>query len=213
MSSEIPLLVFAKAPIAGKVKTRLHTHCTPQQCAEIAQILLQESVYKVSEHWPGHVYLSVWLDRDHDFIQTICAQYEIGLIDQCAGDLGTKMQHTFESYGYPAAIMGADAPHMEPRELNRAYKILQRGASTIGKAKDGGYYFIGLSNPAPQLFSNMRWGHNRVFAETMNRAEQINLELTPLNALRDVDEWADVLAAAKQLPQLADYLQRTGLHS
>ena len=213
MSSEIPLLVFAKAPIAGKVKTRLQTHCTPQQCAEIAQILLEESIKNVSEHWPGHIYLSVWLDRDHEFMQTICAKYEIDLVDQCAGDLGAKMQSAFETYGYPAAILGADAPHMQPRELERAYKILRQGESAIGEAKDGGYYFIGLSDPAPQLFSDMRWGHDQVLAETMVRAEKIKLELKPLEVLQDVDEWQDLLAAAQQLPPLADYLQQAGLLS
>ena len=211
MSSEIPLLLFAKAPIAGKVKTRLQSHCTPEQCAEIAKILLKESVKRVSEYWPGDVYLSVWLDKDHDFIKTICAEYAIAMTGQCAGDLGAKMQHALESFGYPAAIMGADAPHMAPSELERAHHLLQQGKSTIGISEDGGYYFIGLSKPSPQLFSDMRWGTDSVLEDTLSRAKQAQLELTPLESLQDVDDWDDLLAAAKQLSSLADYLQQAGL--
>ena len=211
MSSTIPLLLFAKAPIAGKVKTRLQTHCTPQQCAEIAKILLEASVKKVSECWPGDIYLSVWLDRDHDFIKTLTAKYEIGITEQCAGDLGDKMHHALETFGYPAAVMGADAPHMKPKELDRAHQLLQQGRSTIGVSEDGGYYFIGLSNPASQIFKHMRWGNEQVLAETMLRAEQIDLELTPLEVLQDVDEWPDLIAAAAQLPPLAAYLHSAGL--
>lgn len=211
MSTDIPLLLFAKAPIAGKVKTRLQTHCTPTQCAEIAQILLHESIKKISRYWPGKIYLSLWLDKEHAFIKAMHDQYAIELTDQCAGDLGAKMQHAFESYGYSAAVMGADAPHIKPQELARAYDLLQQGKSAIGISEDGGYYLLGLSQPAPQLFTNMAWGTDQVLSETLNRAKQSKLELTHLDSLHDVDEWPDLLQAAKQIPQLAEYLEQARL--
>jgi len=210
MSINIPLLLFAKAPIVGQVKTRLQPHCTPEQCVEIAKTLLHESVKTISEHWPGKFYLSVWLDKEHDFIQTICEQYSVELTDQCEGDLGAKMQHAFSSFGYPAAIIGADVPHVKP-QLNRAYRLLQQGESPIGVSEDGGYYFIGLSKPAPHLFNEMVWGNEQVLAETLSRAERANLELTPLDSLQDVDVWDDLLLAAKQLPPLAECLKKMDL--
>lgn len=211
MSSAIPLLLFAKAPIAGKVKTRLQTHCSPAQCAAIAQILLSESVKRIIEDWPGKIYLSVWLDKEHTFIRTLCEQYGIELTDQSPGDLGAKMHHALESFGYPGAIIGADAPHMKPTELHRAHSLLLEGKSVVGVSQDGGYYFIGLSKSQPQLFNDMPWGSAEVLPETLRRARSLNLELTPLDPLRDVDEWQDLLLAAKQLPALAEYLQQQGL--
>ena len=57
----------------------------------------------------------------------------------------------------------------------------------------------------------MRWGTDSVLEDTLSRAKQAQLELTPLESLQDVDDWDDLLAAAKQLSSLADYLQQAGL--
>ena len=57
----------------------------------------------------------------------------------------------------------------------------------------------------------MRWGPDSVLEDTLSRAKQAQLELTPLESLQDVDDWDDLLAAAKQLSSLADYLQQAGL--
>jgi len=88
--SDIPLLLFAKAPIAGKVKTRLQSHCSPEQAATIAEILLEESIVKATQAWPGEVFISVGLDIDHAFLQKMARQYPIKLTMQCDGDLGDR---------------------------------------------------------------------------------------------------------------------------
>ena len=77
---DIPLFLFAKAPIAGKVKTRLQSDCNADQAAEIAKVLLEESIIKAKEHWPGKLYLSVALDIDHPFLQKMLTKYSICLL-------------------------------------------------------------------------------------------------------------------------------------
>ena len=104
--SEIPLVLFAKAPIAGKVKTRLQSHCSATQAAQIAQILLEESIKQTTKYWPGKVVLSVYLDSEHPFLTAMQDKYSLALSIQSHGDLGDKMLHAFETHGYPMAVMG-----------------------------------------------------------------------------------------------------------
>jgi len=211
MSAEIPLILFAKAPIAGKVKTRLRSHCSDQQAADIAERLMQASIQRACEAWPGKVYLSVWLDHDHPFFTEMLQEYPIEILHQCDGDLGEKMRDALESQGYPAGVMGCDAPHVSRDSLQSAYRELAQGRSVIGPALDGGYYLLGLAERADALFKNKPWGQNEVFAQTLLSANRLELELYHLDALNDVDEWPDLLEALEQLPTLKDYLEAQGL--
>jgi len=175
----IPLLLFAKAPIAGKVKTRLQSNCSAEQAAEIAKVLLEESIIKATGFWPGTVYLSVALDIDHVFLQEMLKKYSIELVSQAEGDLGAKMHHALESFGYPAAVMGCDAPHILGEDLKRAYSVLAEGKPVLGPSEDGGYYFLGLEKSQIKLFSKIEWGTSSVLKTTLKVAKEhnVNFEL------------------------------------
>jgi len=203
MNQTHPLLLFAKAPIAGKVKTRLQTHCSPQQAASIAKVLLEESLIQATTYWPGKVYLSVALDSEHPFLQEMCAKYPVELVMQCTGDLGQKMSGAFDDFGYPAAIMGCDAPHIKAQDLQLAYQCLTQAQCVLGPSNDGGYYFIGLASAYPALFKDIAWGSDSVLSSTLVCAEKEQIDFKMLSPLNDVDEWQDVESVAQQLPTLA----------
>ena len=211
MSLQIPLLLFAKAPVASKVKTRLQPQCSAEQSADIAKILLQETLRKATQFWPGKVYLSVWPDQQNEFLQRMADLYTVELITQDSGDLGEKMYLAFERYGYPAAIIGCDAPHIDPLTFVQAYKYLSKGKNVIAAAEDGGYYFIGLAQPAAELFANIEWGQDEVLTQTMHRAQQQAVDFVQLKTLNDIDVWQDVIGAVKKLPALQVYLQQQNL--
>lgn len=211
MSVNIPLLLFAKAPIAGKVKTRLMSHCSAQQAAAIAKLLIEASIQRVCDAWPGDIYLSSWLEQDHHFFQEMQKRYAIKITPQCEGDLGEKMRGALSSYGYPAAVMGCDAPHMTATSLSQAYEYLLNGEHVIGPSEDGGYYFLGLCDDADYLFQDMPWGTGFVLEQSLNCAQKNGLNFQPLEALNDVDEWGDLLSAAKKVPSLQVYLQAQNL--
>lgn len=211
MHADIPLLLFAKAPIAGKVKTRLTSHCSDQQAADLAKILIQASLEKVVAAWPGQVYLSVWLDQDHPFFGEMVNRYPIKMTSQCDGDLGEKMRHALANFGYPAAVMGCDAPHVSEVTLQQAYQKLASGQSVIGPAKDGGYYLLGLTRDADSLFIDKPWGGEKVLEQTLACAEQAELQLDLLDSLNDVDEWSDLLQLADSQAAIHDYLNKQDL--
>ena len=203
MKQDLPLMLFAKAPIAGKVKTRLQSHCSAEHAAKIAKVLLEESLIQATKYWPGKVILSVALDSEHPFLLSMCEKYSLELVVQCAGDLGQKMSATFDEFGYPAAIMGCDAPHIKAQDLQRAHQLLSAGQNVLGPSEDGGYYFIGLTSAQPVLFSGVEWGTSTVLETTLAHARKARVEFEMLSPLNDVDEWQDVQAVAKQLPNLA----------
>jgi len=202
----IPLIVFAKAPIAGQVKTRLQSHCSAQQAAEIAKLLLDECLSKVTAVWPGAIFLSVANDQQHPFILKMVDVYEVRLVQQSSGDLGEKMHSSFEEHGYPAAILGSDAPHISKAALLRSYEVLRSNANVIGPSEDGGYYLIGLSNPSGCLFEGMGWGQSTVLNSTLSMAENNSIVLEQLESLNDIDTWPDLMAAIDQLPTIKNYL-------
>jgi rSAM/selenodomain-associated transferase 1 len=206
-NSEIPLFLFAKAPIAGKVKTRLQPHCNAQQAADIAKILLEAAVQKCVAAWPGEVKLSVWLDREDNFLNSIAQRYSLDMVLQSEGDLGVKMQNTFDEHGYPAAIMGCDAPHVLSASLTRAYELLGQEKNVIAPSEDGGYYFIGLSQACSGLFEHIVWGAESVYMDTLANAKKQGLDHYSLPSLNDVDTWQDVLSVAKLIPSLDAYIK------
>jgi len=206
LDKQIPLLLFAKAPIAGKVKTRLTTHCSEHQAAEIAKILIDESLKVAVHYWPGRVLLSVWQQREHIFIKDMLRKYRVELHRQVSGDLGKKMHAAFASVGYPAAILGCDTPVIEPDSLAMTHSLLSDGSNAIGPSMDGGYYLIALSQPAPALFRDIEWGKSSVFSQSMNKARESNIDVEALPKNYDIDHWQDVLKASKQIPQLKQYL-------
>ena len=211
MPSQIPLVVFAKAPQAGSVKTRLHSHCSPAQAAEIAKILLQQTIEKTQAAWPGQILLSVWPNLQDPCLQQLAERYQLSMTTQANGDLGEKMAAAFERFGYPAAIIGSDAPHILGDSLVEAHDLLASGENVIGPSEDGGYYLLGLQQASPRLFADVAWGGDTVLATTLDGARQQNLKIEQIAPLNDVDTWADLVAVTDLIPQLREYLDRQKL--
>jgi len=200
--SGIPLILFAKAPVAGHVKTRLCSDCSPEQAASIASILLRASLRTAVQHWPDQVVLAAWPDTSNTSLKKLAHEFNVPLVAQCGADLGEKMHNAMQQAGFPCAVMGADAPHISRDSLVQAHQILQDGSNAIGPSTDGGYYLIGLGKSQPVIFKNIEWGSERVLEPTLKRANFLLLaELT------DIDYWSDVLTLAASLPELKQYLQ------
>lgn len=199
----IPLVLFAKAPVAGAVKTRLQPQCTAEQCADIASILLTETVRKACKYWPGNVVLAVWPDLQNPFLRHLADEYGLIMHQQVDGDLGEKMHASLLHFGYPAAVIGCDTPQISAADLQLAHQNLAEGLEVIGPSNDGGYYFLGLNNPAPDLFAQMPWGGNCVLSTTLDRALATGRTLQLLSCLNDIDTWQDLITS--ELPALQAY--------
>jgi len=203
------LVIFAKQPVPGKVKTRLAKHCGDEVAAEIASVLLTETIKLCAQAWPGPQTLYCWPDPNHDLFRQLADKYKIELESQCSGSLGDKMFDALltESKRYgSAAVMGTDVPHCSEKILRQAYGLLSAGKSVIGPASDGGYYFIGLQHPDKKLFAGLNWGGENVFDETLTRARDIGTSFDKLEVLRDIDNWQDLVNASLKVPGLKKFV-------
>ena len=203
------LILFAKQPRPGEVKTRLQPIYTPEQAAEIAACLVRATVELAVSAWPGEIYLYGSPDSEHAVFHELAGEFDIKLASQCPGDLGTKMlgalRDGVERHG-AAAVLGCDVPHCGWDVLDYANGRLARGHNALGPTEDGGYYFIGLQEGRSELFEGIDWGGCRVLAQTLQRAEDIGIDFDLLKVLRDVDTPSNLWCAAQKVESLKRFI-------
>jgi len=205
--SDYPLVLFAKVPQAGKVKTRLSPELSFNEAAEVAKTLLTETLKLSSDHWFGKVVLAVWPDDKDIFIQSLIDQFEIEVIVQSAGDLGTKMFNAMEQVGYPCAVMGCDVPHLAAEELHKAYDLLVKKQNIIGPTEDGGYYLLGLQSRQPKLFNKQLWGGTTVLESSLRVAAEKKFQFHQLDMMIDVDHYADLIKVSGEIESLQRFIK------
>jgi len=187
------LIIFAKAPVAGKVKTRLHPHYNTQQAARIHQQLLEFTVSNLCRLADVDVQLHCSPDQSHHFFQYLRAQYKITLNQQSDGDLGEKMSHALFNalLDYQSVILiGADVPALDANYVYTAFENLKTNPTVIAPAEDGGYVLVGLTKPQPTMFDHIEWGSSKVLQQTI---DQLSPEIPILlDTMWDVDRVEDV---------------------
>lgn len=210
MADERPrLILFARFPVAGKVKTRL----LPVLGAEGAAALHRRLVLRT-------------LRTAHALCQSQDVQLEIrfanGAADemqhwlgdgwlcrpQCEGDLGQRMAGAFaDSFreGSPATvIIGSDCPGLTLEILAAAFDALRRNAVVFGPAMDGGYYLIGLTQLVPEVFQGVAWGTESVLSQSQNILARLDRKPALLQPLDDLDRPED-LAGWKQVVEADEH--------
>lgn len=210
MTGDLPqpaLILFAKSPLSGRVKTRLMPELSADEAAQVAAVLVRTTVQQAAQNWPGPVSICVWPDHNHPLFASLAAQFLLTLSTQSNGDLGQKMFNALRMHtdqGLPAAILGCDVPQLPGGELRRAYELLQHGRNVIGPSRDGGYYLIGLQQTHPEVFKNVGWGGGGVMRQTMDAADRCGVHFHRLLEMVDVDSYQDLVIAAETVPEL-DY--------
>lgn len=193
MSNDKVLIIFAKAPVAGNVKTRLIPDYSPDQANIIHQQLLEYTVAGLNLIDGVDVQLHCSPDQNHNFFQYLKSQYNIKLLDQSSGDLGKKMSTALFNalLDYKKAVLiGADIPAIDKTYIQWAFTKLERNEAVLGPAEDGGYVLVGLTKPQPSMFDGIEWGVADVLQQTIDRmAPDIPLLL---DTLWDVDRVEDV---------------------
>lgn len=188
------VIVFARAPLAGQVKTRLAAHLGDARAARLHARLTAQALRLALASHCGPVELHA--TSRHRWFAHLATEYSIGLRLQRGRDLGERMAHAVrwalrrDPY---VLLIGADCPELAPRELARARRWLAGGADVVlAPAHDGGYALIGLTRPADFLFRDMAWGSERVYAETALRSRDAGWRLRALAPVGDIDRPEDL---------------------
>lgn len=205
------LMLFAKQPVAGEVKTRLQSDYMPLQVAQIAAFLIRASVQLATNSWPSEIYLYAAPDPNHVLFRELAQDFHIHLTPQVPGDLGQKMlqaMHEGIARSGAAGILGCDVPHCPWEIIEQAHEYLANGKCVLGPTEDGGYYFIGLQQLHPSLFEGITWGSSTVAEVTLARARRLGIGFEMLPVLSDIDTVENLWLAAQAFEPLRTCLYR-----
>ena len=188
--------VFAKAPIAGEVKTRLIPALGEQGAAALHRALVTRAIETAAEAAIGPVGLWCAPDAGDLFFRECSRRFGVTLIAQGEGDLGARMQRALAAMLSSAAralLVGSDVPAMTPDYLRAADAALAQGYDAVlGPAEDGGYVLIGLRRVVPDLFEHVRWSEPDVLAVTRTRIARLGWRHLELPTLWDLDRPEDL---------------------
>jgi len=191
-------MVFAKAPVPGRVKTRLVPALGERAAAELHRQLAERTLCTALAAGLGPVELWCAPGTDDAFFAACARQYGISLRAQGEGDLGIRMGRALEHAlmgGSSGLLIGSDCPVLTAEYLREAAAGLAGGNDAVfGPAEDGGYVLIGLARkPSAQLFEDIAWGTATVMQETRARLARLDWRWRELAALWDVDRPEDLL--------------------
>jgi len=191
----VQVLVIAKAPVAGRVKTRLCPPCTPAEAARLAAASLADTLEAVSALG---VRRTLVLDGSHP----VPAGWRV--VPQHGGDLGDRLAHAFADTaqpGWATLLVGMDTPQLTPDLLRNASTALEDGDAVLGPAADGGWWLLGLRDPRhAAALRDVAMSTPRTGEFTAEALRMRGLGIAAAPTLRDVDTATDALAVAGECP-------------
>jgi len=192
MRRETQLLVLAKTPVAGRVKTRLCPPLTPFEAAAVAEAALADTLEAVASTRADRRVLVL------DGAAGPWLPHGIEVIRQRGRGLDERLAHAFEDAGTPALLIGMDTPQVSASLLEHALASLAQTDAVLGPARDGGYWAIGLKRPDPNVFLGVPMSSSRTLACQRERLAALGLGVADLPTLTDVDTFEDASAVASE---------------
>lgn len=184
------LVVVAKAPLEGLVKTRLCPYLSPGEAAALYECLLSDIVTKMEEYQASEFWLAFAPGGEAYFRRTYP---ETRLLAQRGKDLGERLHHIFVDLfrmGYEEIIVAdSDSPTVPLSSIEEAYAKLneEKCDVVLGPSTDGGYYLIGLKHPTEGLFHDIPWSTEGVLGRTLKKAGDLGLKVALLSPAYDID--------------------------
>jgi rSAM/selenodomain-associated transferase 1 len=188
------LIIIAKYPEKGKVKTRIQGLSDGQR-TELYKKLLNQTMEKLSSIPGVDTFIAFAPDSSEDYFKG----FGVKLIPLHEGDLGVRMYKAFErvfSSGYQrAALAGADIPDLSPGIIQSAMDILSGLDLVFGPAEDGGYYLVGMRKLIKEVFENVPWSSDRTLEKSLDQSKKFNYSVGFTDTLNDIDTIDDVKRA------------------
>jgi rSAM/selenodomain-associated transferase 1 len=189
------LILFARTPQAGAVKTRLIPLLGEEGAAALHVHLIEHTLATARAAGIGRTELHCTPDCEHPYIRECAIRYGVSLASQAGGDLGARMACALNQAlerSRHAILIGSDCAVLTAQHLQEARQVLHEGAdAVIVPAEDGGYALIGLNRCDPRLFAGIAWGGAEVLNQTRNRLSELGWRWWELETLWDVDRPED----------------------
>jgi uncharacterized protein len=188
------VIVFAKAPVAGRVKTRMCPPCEPDQAARLAEAALVDTLdaargvrgvdrVLVLDGQPGS-----WVPPG------------FRIVPQRGAGMAERLAHAFDDIGTGGLLIGMDTPQLPTAALEAALRELLDADAVLGASVDGGWWAIGLRAPNAAVFTGVPMSTSFTHRAQLARLRGLGLRTSPLPPARDVDDFDDALAVATDAP-------------
>ncbi len=196
--SDPAIALFAKAPLAGRVKTRLVPPLTHEDAARIARASLEDTarliVAAVPYSW------TLFLDGEADpATQRLAEETGLAILPQRGDGLGARLKAAFRELRAQGAdrvlAIGSDSPTLDPERILEAAESLAVCDVALGPTEDGGYYLIGTRGERETVFEGIPWGSDGAAAATLERARAERLDVRLLAPWYDLDDMASLRRA------------------
>lgn len=194
------LIIFAKKPLPGTVKTRLSPPLTPEEAAALYGCMLEDSI-AMARTLSG-ITPFIFFQNDPgaaEYFETLAP--EILLFPQAGENLGERLENafagTFELGSTEIAVIGTDSPDLPSEYIFEAFSRLdyEQTDVVLGPADDGGYYLLGLKRVWEELFRGLPWSSRELLAASIERAKNLSLGVSLLPSWYDIDTEADLKRA------------------
>ena len=188
------LVIFLKAPMAGRVKTRLANGIGPSRAVSFYRQSTDILVKRLGSDLRWRTVLAVDPPAAAGRGWRHLWPPHLMRLEQGSGDLGQRLRHVLGGMPPgPVVIIGSDAPQVSRDHIARAFHLLGHHDAVAGPAADGGYWLIGLKRlrAAPGAFLNVRWSGEHALADTLASLPE-HFTICRLSVLRDVDEASDL---------------------
>ncbi len=192
------LIIFAREPIPGQVKTRLAASIGDNAAADMYETMLQDvlkAVRRLSE-----IDTVVFWACEEESLRRLAGRYRCRSRRQSPGDLGQRMQAAFEEMFADGCelccIIGSDAPDLPLSYIQEAFRLLEtpRTDVVLGPSRDGGYYLLGLRQVWEQFFIDIPWSRADVLERSLDAARDSGLMAALLPEWQDIDTLEDLEA-------------------
>lgn len=194
--SDCAVLIFAKAPRPGRVKTRLIPALGELGATRLYSELLRRQIEWISRQTPYAIELWVTPEEKHPLFQELSSEFVFSISLQEGGDLGERMGHAAEQSlqrHRRVLLLGVDCPALTAAHLRQAVSWLESGSDAVlGPAQDGGYVLLGLNGHHQALFEGHAWGGDDVAQTTRDAMTRIGWMWRELPALWDLDRPDDL---------------------
>ncbi|HEY3176475.1 MAG TPA: TIGR04282 family arsenosugar biosynthesis glycosyltransferase [Candidatus Polarisedimenticolia bacterium] len=201
------LVIYARPPVLGKVKTRLQPALTHAEGLALYEAMLADVIERAAGGRTDRA--TTFLAWSEACEPPASLKEVLGLVSverQVGGDLGERMAHTLQEKlrgGFGRVILvGADSPNLPLDYLRQAFEALREVDLVYGPADDGGYYLVGARRLHPRIFQTMPWGTDRVLAITRQRIKDGRISHRELPRWYDVDTPADLVRLWKDLQHM-----------
>ena len=196
MSRDHHLVVMAKQPVLGQVKTRLAASIGEEQALAVYERLLAITRNAIVR-WKGEAEIHVAGSPEpceHFAIPRATWHAQVG--EDLGARMSTAFQQAFERGAERVVLMGSDLPAVTSELIQEAFVALGSHDAVLGPANDGGYYLVGLKASHTGLFRNMAWSTDAVFRETVIRLEASGCSFHLLPTYADIDDKEQLFPAA-----------------